>query len=227
MNTGLKALIIIVVILLVLVIASEIAIPIAGSWYLEREIKKRYPEAGSVSVSVRAFPAFRLLFKQYGSLKVEVEGITLKGVNFESIRLTSSRYPDALYEAFISQDEINRFFSIESSYLGDARIAVRNDNIQVIGKFDTGFGVFDVTATGTLSAANGREVYFRPQAVEASGINLPSEIVNQVKDAVGGTPIFLVRQDLPFTISSISAQQGKLKISGDVDLEQALNINIR
>lgn len=209
-----------------LYIASELLIPAAASWYVKREIKKRYPSVTDISVSVRSFPAFLLLFKKYSHLKLTARRITLEEVTFDQIELASSRFPDATFEAVIGQSEINRFFTLSSSYLENPGIIIEQDRLRVSGGVDVGFGTIDAVATGTLDARGGREVYFQPRTINVEGLSMPSTGVGLVRGVMGGRPLFTVRQDLPFTISEIAAEQGKLKIRGNVDLEKALKVSL-
>jgi hypothetical protein len=47
-----------------------------------------------------------------------------------------------------------------------------------------------------------------------------------VRQVMNQNPVFAVREDLPYVITGITAEQGKLMISGSVNLEQALNIHL-
>lgn len=214
---------IIVWLLLVIFIASEILVPRVASWYAVREIRRHYPGAGEISVSVDAFPALRLLFKQYSSLSIKVERINLKGVNFDSIGLKSSGWPNGTYEAVISEREINRFFTATSPYVMDAEIALEEDIISLSGQIDTGYGIVDLaSASGTLEPTEERYVYIVPESIEIVGLSVPELAIEEVRSVMEDNPIFVVREDLPFIISDIEVESGKLRIVGRVDMEQAL-----
>jgi len=222
LSKPLKILIITLAVILVLYTASELLIPIGASWYIKREIKKRYPEAADVSVSVRAFPAFRLFSKKYSGLTIEARGIKLEGINFDSIRLFSSTYPNGTFDAVIGQDEIDNFFSISGSYLGNPRAEIQDSQIKITGQLDLGYGLLNVSGTGILVPQKGRDVFLVPDNVTVEGTSLSGQMTAEVRQYVSENPIFTVRADLPFTITAIKAGNGKLTITGDVDIEEAL-----
>ena len=70
-----------------------------ASSYIKGKVKNKYPQAQNVSVSVSAFPAIRLAFKDYSSLDVKVSGITIEGINFRTIELKSNKWPNGTYTA--------------------------------------------------------------------------------------------------------------------------------
>jgi hypothetical protein len=213
---------IILAVILVLYIVSELVIPLGADWYIKREIKKKYPEANDLSVSVRAFPALKLFSKKYSRLSIEAGRIKLEGINFDSIKLFSSTYPSGTFDAVIGQDEINNFFSVAGSYLENPQVTIRDSEILVAGRVDLGFGPVNVRGTGTLVPQKGRDVFLVPDDITVEGTSLSGEMTAAVRRYMSDNPIFTVRKDLPFTISAIKAGQGKLTISGDVDIEKAL-----
>ncbi|MBK5093459.1 MAG: DUF2993 domain-containing protein [Actinobacteria bacterium] len=217
-----KILIIILAVLLALYIAGELLIPVGASWYIEREIKKRCPDATDVSVSVRAFPAFKLFSKKYSKLTIEAKEIKLEGIDFDSIKLSSSAYPSGTFDAVIGQGEINDFFSVADSYLENPQVTIQDSEILVTGTLDLGFGPLNVSGTGTLVSRNGREVFIVPDNITVGGGSVPGEYEAAVRQYISDSPIFTVREDLPFTITAIKAGHGKLTITGDVDIEEAL-----
>lgn len=225
-STALKIVLIILSVLLVLWVASELIVPRVAASYVKREILKRYPDATGLSVSVKAFPALRLAFKQYSRLTVKAENITLQSVNFDSIALDSPGWPGATFEAVIGPGEISRFFSLASSYLLEPKVRLEGNALRVTGLINTGYSDIEVDATGTLRALNGRNVYFEPREVRAGGVRVTPEGVSAVKQVMARTPIFTVREDLPFSIIETSVEGGKLKISGSVNLEKALNFKL-
>jgi len=225
LNRTLRILTITLGALLVLYIASELLIPIGADWYMKREIKKRYPQATDLSVSVKAFPAFRLFSRKYSSLTIEARGIELEGIDFESIRLFSIGYPGATFDAVIGLDEINNFFSIAGSYLENPRVTVQDSRIKVAGQVSLGYGQVNVSGTGTLVPRNGRDVFLVADNVTVEGVPSSGQATAAVRQYISDNPIFTVRKDLPFTITAIKAGQGKLTITGDSDIEKALEFN--
>ncbi|MCJ7745801.1 MAG: DUF2993 domain-containing protein [Actinobacteria bacterium] len=222
MSRPLKVLIIILAVILVLYVASELLIPVGAAWYIKREIKKRYPEAADVSVSVRAFPAFKLFSRKYSRLTIEAGGIKLEGITFDSIKLSSSTYPSGTFDAVIGQGEISNFFSVAGSYLENPQVTIEDSQIKVTGQVDFGFGPVNVTSTGTLVPRNGQEVFIVSDKITVGGGRVPGEYEAAAKHYISENPIFTVRQDLPFTITAIKAGGGKLTITGDADIEEAL-----
>lgn len=225
-STTLKTVLIILSVLFVLFVASELIVPRVAASYVKREIRKRYPAVTGLSVSVKAFPALRLAFKQYGRLHVKAGNIALQGVDFDSISLDSPGWPGATFEAVIGPGEISRFFSLASSYLQEPEVRLEGDALRITGSVDTGDSNVEVDATGTLRALNGRNVFFEPREVRAGGVRVTSVGLDTVKQVMSGTPIFTVREDLPFSITGITVKGGMLKISGNVNLEKALNIRL-
>ena len=222
MSRPLKILIIILAVLLALYVASELLIPVGASWYIEREIKKRYPDATDVSVSVRAFPAFKLFSKKYSKLTIEAKEIELEGIDFDSLKLSSSTYPSGTFDAVIDQGEISDFFPVADSYLENPQVTTQDSEILVTGTVDLGFGPLNVSGTGTLVPQNGREVYIVAHSITVGSGSAQREYEEAVRQYIMENPIFEVREDLPFTITTIKAGHGKLTITGDVDIEEAL-----
>jgi hypothetical protein len=222
LSRSLKIVLLILAVILILYIASEIIIPIGASWYIRREIQKRYPEAADVSVSVRAFPAFMLLARKYSSLTIEARRIKLNGINFDSIKLFSSTYPRGTFNAVIGRDEINNFFSVAGSYLKNPQVTVEDSRLRIKGQVDLGYGPLNASGTGTLVPRNGHDVYLVPDEVTVEGTSLGSQTEGAVREYLRDNPVFIVRSDLPFTITAIRAGNGKLTLIGDVDMEKAL-----
>jgi len=226
LGRGWKVLIIVVAVLIVLWVASEIAIPLAADAYIKGKIKNKYPKAHDISVSVHAFPAIRLAFKQYSSLDVKVSGITLENVNFQTITLHSKKWPLGTFDATITSSEIIRFFSLTHSYVLQPELTLNQDSLQVSGRMNLGYTTATVTAVGKLVPKDGKLVYFQPDKVTVAGISIPSKGVNLVSQIMKDNPVFVVREDLPFTISAITARNGNLDIKGSVNLEQALHVKL-
>ena len=217
---------IIVSVVLVLWLATELAAPRIAASYIKREIRKRYPGATELSVSVRAFPAIMLAFKKYGRLTVEAGGVTLQGVGFERIALDSPGWPGATFEAVIGPLEISRFFSLASSYLVDPEVSLVDNALHVKGLVNTGGSTVDIEATGSLRALNGRFVYFAPDEITASGVRVTPDGLSTVRQVMDRSPIFTVREDLPYSITDMSVKNGRLEISGNVNLEKALDFKL-
>lgn len=226
MNKTLKVCLIIFSIIIILYVLSEIFIPVAASKYVRREIEKRYPEAKDVTVSVRAFPAFRLLFKKYSRLKVSAKEITVEGVRFDSVSLESKSYPQADVEGIISEERINEMFSSSSSFVINPKITLLKSNINVYGRVNLSFGSFYISANGNLEVRDGREIYFIPQSIEVLGARAPEQILSAIQSIANETPLLVVRKDLPITLSSVVSEPGKLIASGKLDLKAAFNLSL-
>lgn len=222
----LKTTLIVVSVVLALWLASELAAPRIAASYVKREIRKGYPGATELSVSVRAFPAIMLAFKRYTRLTVEAGGVTLQGVDFDRIALNSPGWPGATFEAVIGPGEISRFFSLASSYLVDPEVSLGDNGLEVKGLVKTGDSTVDIEAKGSLRALNGRFVYFAPDEITASGVRVTPEGLATVRQVMDRSPIFTVREDLPYSITDMSVESGRLKISGNVNLEKALNFKL-
>jgi hypothetical protein len=227
LSRGWKVLIIIVGVLLVLWIASEIAIPLIADNYIKGEITKKYPEAKDVSVSVSAFPALRLAFKDYSSLTVKVNGITLEGINFDRIVLRSKKWPDGTFAATVLPGEVMRFFSSTHSYVLSPSLAISNGQIQVSGRMNLGYATVNITATGKLVArGEGKQVYFVPTDIAITGVSNTVRATQVIRDIMAGNPVFTIREDLPFTVTAVTAVNNRITVRGDVDLSKALNITL-
>ncbi len=221
-----KAPLIIVVILVLLWVISEFAIPPIASSVAKNEIKKKYPEAQDVTVSIKAFPALKIAFKKYDSLTVSVGAITLQGVKFDRIVLKSNEWPQGAFTALLGQEEIARFFSLKNSYITDPKLTLTDNGVAINGKVGIGSKLVAVSATGQLAPVGGKMIYFKPADVQVAGIVVPGQGVTLVRQVMEQNPVFMVREDLPYTITGISAKQGKLEITGLVDLEKALSITL-
>lgn len=215
----------IAVLLLVVWVLSEFLIPAGASWYIRREIRESCPGCGELSVSVSAFPAVRLLFRNYNSLEIRAEGITAEGVRFQTLTLKSGGWPDGTYAAVIPEEEMSRFFSASNSFLEDPVVRLEDGAVAAEGGVDIGFAVIDVSITGTLRAEEGKYVFFEPERIEVAGLNAPGPAVEAVRAIAFEQPVFTVREDLPFTISTISVSDGGLSVSGEVDLQEALEMS--
>lgn len=226
LKLGWKIAIAVACVLIALWIASEIVIPIVASSYVKNEIKKKYPQAQNVSVSIKAFPAIRLAFKDYSSLTVKVSDITLEDINFASIVLRSKKWPEGKFEATVLPDEIMRFFSASHSYVQQPALALDQDAIQVTGKMNIGYATVTITATGNLEPREGKQIYFVPSNISVVGVSNPARATSVVRDIMTANPVFVVRSDLPFDVTSIVAANGKLRVVGTVDLSKALNIQL-
>jgi LmeA-like phospholipid-binding len=218
--------VVVVLVLLGLWVASELIIPGVAESYAKREIKNKYPEATDVSVSIKAFPAIKLAFKNYDSLTVKVSGVTLQGVNFETIVLKSNAWPQGTFTATIGQNEIIRFFSLKNSWVIDPELSVEQDGILIAGSVDIGPRVVGISTRGTLEASGGKRVFFRPSEINVSDVIRQSEASSAVRQKMEATPVFVVREELPYTITAIAAEPGKLVIRGKVDLEKALHVKL-
>jgi hypothetical protein len=201
-------------------------IPASASWYVEREVRNKYPSAGDVSASVKAFPAVLILFKDYSSLEVETGNITLKGIRFDSIRLFSHRWPDAAYRAVIEQGEVVRFLTPADPRIRNPAIDFSKGAVTISCDLVVGSG-YAVRAGGSLEAKGGSYAYFRPDIIEfadpgAAGA-LPREYIEEI---LVQNPVFTVTEDLPLTIESISAGEGNMTVTGELNLEEALGLDI-
>ena len=225
-SRGFKALAIFLAVVIVLWVATEIAGPLIADSVAKSRIQKKYPEATDVSVSIHAFPALKLAFKKYDSLTVNVGSVTLQGVRFDHIELKSTEWPKGTFTATISQDEIARFFSLKNSYVINPRLTIEQNGVVVAGNIDTGLLTVAVTSRGTLEAVDGKRVFFRPSDVQVMGVRAPDEAVALVRQVMDQNPVFTVREDLPYDITGVNAQRGKLVILGTVDMEKALNIHL-
>jgi len=79
-----------------------------------------------------------------------------------------------------------------------------------------------VSGTGTLVPRNGRNVFLVPDNVTVEGVPSSGQTTAAVRQYISDNAIFTVRRDLPFTITAIKARQGRLTITGDTDIEKAL-----
>jgi hypothetical protein len=223
---GFKALVIVLAVVIILWVAVEIAAPRIADSIAANQIRKRYPQATEVSVSIRAFPALKLAFKKYDMLTVRASGVTLQGVLFDNIVLKSTLWPTGTFRATLGQGEIARFFSTRHSYISNLQLTLTPGGTTATGMVDLGTLSVAVSATGTLESVDGKSVFFRPQDVQVSGISMPEAGVASVRRVMEQQPVFSVREDLPYTITKILAEQGKLVILGNVNLEKALNIKL-
>jgi len=221
-----KAPVIIILVLLILWAITEIAGPPIAEAVVKGMIQDRYPQATDPSVSISAFPALKLAFRKYDKLTVIVNVITLQGVNFDRIELRSSEWPAGRYRAVIRPEEIQRFFSLKNSYVIDPQLTIQQNELSVAGKVSVGNFKVSVNAIGTLEPVDGKKIFFRPQAIQVAGIPLANQGVAQVQKIMQENPAFTVREDLPYTISQIFVEQGKIVLKGAVNMEKALNIKL-
>jgi hypothetical protein len=212
--------------LVILWVASELAIPPIAESYARGRIEGKYPEAEEVSVSISAFPALELAFKKYDTLEVGVSGVTLQGVRFDQILLKSSDWPLGSFTATIGHGEIVRFFSLKNSWLIDPELSTDEDGITVSGKVDIGPRVVSLTTRGKLEAVDGNILFFRPDDIQVPEIINKEEAISEARRVMDDTPVFIVREDLPYTIRTVASGRGKLVIRGSVDMEEALRVKL-
>ncbi len=226
LSTRWKVVIGVVAALLALWIASEIVVPRVASSYVENKIRSKYPEAESVSVSISAFPAARLAFKNYSKLTVKVRGVTLEDINFHSIALKSRKWPEGTFAATVLPAEMMRFFSATHSYVQQPALSLEGDAIKVTGRIDVGYATVDVVATGNLESRQGKQIFFVPDNVATGGVVNKAKAEAAVRETMAAGPVFVVRSDLPFDVTSIAAAGGRLRVAGTVDLSRALNVKL-
>jgi len=226
LSRGWIALITVVAVLLMVWIASEIAIPRIADSIIKNEIQKRYPQAQDVSVSVSAFPAIRLAFKDYSNLTVKVSNITLEGVAFDSIELDSKKWPLGTFDATVGPDAILQFFSSTHSYILRPTLDLSGDQVRVSGQMNLGFATVGITAVGALEPRGGKQVYFNPSSISVAGIQSTGAALTVIKQIMASNPVFTIREDLPFTVTAVTVSGGKLVVKGDVDLEKALKVKL-
>lgn len=225
-SRGWLAIIIIAAVLLALLVAIQVAAPGIASRLVEAEISERYPEARDVKVEISAFPALKLAFKKYSSLRVTVSGITLQGINFDTIELESSQWPDGTFTAVVSPEEAMRFFSTSHSYVLSPSLSLESGKIRINGEMEIGRLRPDISSIGNLVARDGKSVFFVPETISVTGMPETGEAVNSVRQVMDTNPVFIVRPDLPFDVTSIAPTGGHLEVKGKVDLEKALDIKI-
>jgi len=221
-----KILIIVVLVLVILWVASEIAIPKIASTYITNKVKNKYPQARDVSASVSAFPAIRLAFKDYSSLTVKVSDITIEGVTFKTIQLKSSKWPAGSYSAVVTPDETMRFFSTTHSFVLEPSLSLSGGKIQVSGKMNLGYAVAGITATGNLAPKAGKQVFFEPAEITVTGMKSTTQAQNVIRQIMASDPVFVIRENLPFTVTGIAATSGAIVVKGNVDLEKALKVKL-
>ena len=221
-----KILIIVVLVLVILWAASEIAIPKIASTYITNKVKNKYPQARDVSASVSAFPAIKLAFKDYSSLTVKVSGITIEGVTFKTIQLKSSKWPAGSYTAVVTPDEIMRFFSTTHSYVLQPSLSLSGGKIQVSGEMNLGYAVAGIKATGNLAPKAGKQVFFEPAEITVTGMKSTTQAQNVIRQIMASDPVFVIRENLPFTVTGIAATSGAIVVKGNVDLEKALKVKL-
>lgn len=215
-------------VVLALWIASEIVIPRVAAGIIKDEITKRYPQAGDVKVSVGAFPAIKLAFKDYSSLDVKVSDITLEGIKFDSIELKSNDWPQGTYDAHVSTDEVMRFFSETHSFVLSPALSLNGDKIVVSGNMDLGYAVPGIVATGKLEprGEGGKQIFFVPETIEITGIRSTEAAKAVIRGVMEKEPVFTIRDDLPFTVTSIEASNKSIEVKGNVNLEKALDVKL-
>jgi len=226
MRRGWKVLIIVVLVLVVVWVASEIAIPKIASSYIASKVKNKYPQAKNVSATVSAFPAIRLAFKDYSSLDIKVSGITIDNINFKTIQLKSNKWPDGTFTAVVTPNEIMRFFSTTHSYVLNPALSLSNGKIQVRGQMNLGYAVAGITATGNLTPKAGKQVFFDPADITVTGIKSTAQAQSVIRQIMASDPVFVIRDDLPFTVATVAASNDALVVKGQVDMEKALKVKL-
>ncbi len=198
---------------------SEIIIPMFAVRYVREKIDAKYPDIDNVVVTIRAFPALKLAFQKYDKLKIHLDGAKLEGFKFITLTLESNEWPEGRFTAILSEEEINRFFTVESNRLVEGRVKLKDDMSFFVGRIRTSFGSVNVTASGKLEPQSGRFVFFIPEDIEVGAVTVGKELTISIRGAFEEAPIYVVRKNLPYRISSIQISEGNLKISGTVELD--------
>lgn len=223
-----KATKVVLVALLALIIlwgSSEIIIPMFAVRYIREKISNKYPGIENIVVTIRAFPALKLAFQKYDTLKIHLDGAKLEGFTFSILDLESNGWPSGGFTAVLSEDEINRFFTVESSKLKEGKVSLEDNRSYFKGKAKTSLGYAIVTASGSLEPRDGRFIFFIPEKIEVGSLPLGEEWTASIKGAFEEAPIYVVRKDLPYRISTIRISGGNLKISGTVELDKILSLS--
>ncbi len=222
---GIKALVIIILPLIIIWGLSEIIVPMFAVRYVREAISNKYPGIENIVISVRAFPALKLAFRKYDKLKIHLDGAKLEGFTFSILELESTRWPYGGFTAVLSEEEINRFFTVESTKLKEGKVALKGNRSYFVGKVRTSVGYTRVTASGKLEPREGRFIFFIPENIEMGSVQLGQEWTSSVKGAFEEAPVYVVRKDLPYRISTIQISEDKLEISGTVGLDKILTLS--
>jgi hypothetical protein len=97
--------------------------------------------------------------------------------------------------------------------------------VRVSGRLKT-LRLIDVEAVGKLRVTDGRYVYFDATEVGSPQRQLSASDKATVISLISQNPIFVIREDLPFTITTITVQDGLMHVTGVADMEKALNIHL-
>jgi hypothetical protein len=128
-------------------------------------------------------------------------------------------------EGWVRQGELNRVFDPKSGALLDPLITLAPDTVRVSGRLKT-LRLIDVEAVGKLRVTDGRYVYFDATEVGSPQRQLSASDKATVISLISQNPIFVIREDLPFTITTITVQDGLMHVTGVADMEKALNIHL-
>lgn len=211
------------VMLIILLVIGQIAAPRIAASYVEREIKKRYPDCGKVDVSVKAFPFLKLLFSEYDELVIKSSGITVEEVKFDKVSMESNSGKVASYDAWVTQQEIFKVFSTTNSYLSNPTLDMEKGFINVYGTVIDSSPQVNVHLKGTLKVVDATQIFLDPVLIEVeSPYDIPA-IANQIEERANTTPVFNLKENLDFSVTEIDFAAGMMHIKGYVDLDRILN----
>ncbi|MBN2168619.1 MAG: hypothetical protein JW738_05190 [Actinobacteria bacterium] len=158
----------------------------------------------------------------YDNLEVQADRIAVEGIIFDTVTLKSDSWPDASYEAWVTDKEMYGVFSVSTSYLSQPALKLEGGYLIASGTINVGYSAVTVNIRGSLVPRDGRRIFLLPAEVEVTSPYNSSAIEDEVIDTVNSKPLFDMQENLPFKVSEIHITTGRLRFNGSMNIEHAL-----
>ena len=75
-----------------------------------------------------------------------------------------------------------------------------------------GYAVAGITATGSLMPRKVRKCFSIRQTITVTGIKSTGQAVDVIRTVMTSDPVFVIRDDLPFTVTTVAASNDALVV---------------
>lgn len=145
----------------------------------------------------------------------------LYGVRFNRKARTIQGVERSAFTAYVTEEAANAYLATNNRGLSGLKVNFETGGIRVSAA-PTLLGVaIPVSLRGSGSAREGNHIYFSPDTLAVSRLNLPAAAVRYVEQRIN--PVFdLDDMKLPATLTSVEVQNGELLLKGEVKLPDRL-----
>ena len=69
-------------------------------------------------------------------------------------------------------------------------------------------------------------MFFDPADITVTGIRSTAQAQSVIRQIMASDPVFVIRDNLPFTVTAVAASNDALVVRGQVDMEKALKVKL-